>query len=228
LPDKQDGEKDHVPRITETIKVEEMKFHAIQMGAFNDGENAKSIAEQLKTKGGAGYVLEDQYFRVMAMALLLESDALAVKEQLKTQEVEAQIYEINCPGVDMDITASSEKIEGIKSSFALLKESMEIVESIIKDLDKDKITLGSGMDKLGQIKSQMEAKIEQIDGYSVTQGGSQVLDGLKDVFVQETKNIDIIIKGNTSDKVAISSKIKYTYIDMIIRHKKYIEQISNG
>ncbi|HZJ83536.1 MAG TPA: hypothetical protein VFD57_06980, partial [Clostridia bacterium] len=47
LPDKQDGEKDHVPRITETIKVEEMKFHAIQMGAFNDGENAKSIAEQL-------------------------------------------------------------------------------------------------------------------------------------------------------------------------------------
>ena len=224
----QNGQDDQTPRLTETINVEAMNFYGIQMGAFNDKQNAQSIADQLKTKGGAGYVLDDQFSRVMAMMFLTEGDAISVKEQLKNQSVEAQIYELKCPGVDMEITAASEKIEGIKSSFSLLKDKIGVMESIVKDLDNDKITAEIAISKVGEIKNEITAKADQLNQYSATQESSQVLSGLKGLLSDQASNLDQITQGNMSDKVAVSSKIKYTYIDMIVQYKGYIEQITKG
>ena len=52
------AQDDKATRITETIKVDAMSFLGIQIGAFNSKENAQSIANQLQSKGGAGYVLK--------------------------------------------------------------------------------------------------------------------------------------------------------------------------
>ena len=223
-----DAQEDKAPRITETIKVEDMNFFGIQMGAFNSKENAQSIADQLKTRGGAGYVLDDQYSRVIAMVFLSEGDATAVKEQLQEQSIESQLYELKCPGVDMEVTAPSEKIEGIKTSFSLVREKFGEVESIIRELDNDKITIEIAINRIGEIKNEVIIKEEQLNQYSATQEGSQVLSGLKNLLSDQANNIDQILQTNTSDKVAISSKIKYTYIDMIVKYKGYIEQITRG
>lgn len=224
--DDQEDEEDQRPRITESINIGAMNFYGIQMGAFNDKENARSAAEQLKSKGGAGYVLEDQFSRVMAMMFQSEGDAKAVREQLKNQSIESQIYELKCSGVDMEITASSEKIEGIKSTFSLLREKLEVMESIIKDLDNDRITTEQAINKIIAIKDDILAKSEQLGQYSVTQEGSQVLTGLKDLLMGQVDNLVEITQGKMSDKVAVSSKIKYTYIDMIVKYKIYMDQIT--
>lgn len=62
--------------------------------------------------------------------------------------------------------------------------------------------------------------------YSATQEGSQVLSGLKKLLSDQANSLDQLIQGNVSDKVAISSKIKYTYIDIIVKYKEYIAQIT--
>lgn len=221
------GEEDEKPKATETIKVDSMNLYGLQMGAFNNKENAQSIADQLRTKGGAGYVLEDQYQRVMAMMFLNEADANVVKEQLKGQSVEAQIYDLKCPGVDMEITASKEKIEGIRSSFAMLKDKMGSMETLIKDLDNDKITVELALNRLSEMKDEAAKKAEELNGYLATNEGNSILSGLKALFSVQVQDIDQIIQEKTSDKVAISSKIKYTYIDMVVKYKAYIEQIIN-
>ena len=185
------AQDDKATRITETIKVDAMSFLGIQIGAFNSKENAQSIANQLQSKGGAGYVLEDQYFRVIAMIFLKESDARAVIEQLKNQSVESQLYEIKCPGVDMDITASSEKIEGIKSTFSLLQEEFQVMELIIRDLDNDKMTIEIAIDKIDEIKNQIKAKADLLSQYSATQEGNQVLDGLKSLLEHQMSQLDL-------------------------------------
>lgn len=214
-------------RITETIKIEAMNFFGIQLGAFNNKENALSIANQLKDKGAAGYVLDDQFSRVIAMIFRSQGDASAVMEQLKAQSVESQMYELKCPGIDMEITASSEKIEGVKSSYALIEENFGLMESVIKDLDKDKITLEIALGKIGDIKDAVKAKTDQLQRYSADQEGSLVLSGLGNLFSEQMENLGDIVQGNVSDKVEISSKIKYTYIDMAVKYQKYIEDITN-
>lgn len=218
--------KDEEPKITETIKVESMRFYGIQMGAFSSQDNAHVDAKEIQGKGGAGYIIEDQYFRVIAMAFMGEQDADTVQKQLKEQKVEVQKYELLCPGVNMEITASREKVEGIKTSFNLWREKIQLLESVIKDLDNNRVTVEIVMNRLRETKNAMVTQMEEIKRYSATGESNQVLGGLQDLFEQQIQNIDNIISENISNQVAISAKIKYTYIDIIFRYKQYIEQIT--
>ncbi|MFY9177522.1 MAG: SPOR domain-containing protein [Caldicoprobacterales bacterium] len=222
----QEIQEDNNPRITETVKIHTMNFYGIQMGAFNSKENADTIGNELKGKGGAGYILDDQYYRVIAMAFLSQDDAASVISQLKNQSIEAQMYELSCPGLEMEITATSQKIEGIKSAFSLIQENFGELETIVKDLDKDKITTEIAINRIDEIKNQIKGKEEELNKYSATQEGSQVLSGLKKLLSDQANSLDQLIQGNVSDKVAISSKIKYTYIDIIVKYKEYIAQIT--
>ena len=136
------------------------------------------------------------------------------------------MYELKCPGVEMEITATGTKIEGIKSIFSLIQEKFGDIENTIKDLDNDKITIEIAINRLDQIKNEIIDKIELLNQYSATQEGNKVLSGLKNFLTVQVDNLDQIIQGSMSDKVAISSKIKYTYIDMIVKYKEYMEQIT--
>ena len=225
---KEENEDNQGPRITELIKIEAKSFFGIQLGAFNNKENALFIANELKKKGAAGYVLEDQFSRVLAIIFQSQDDTRAVIEQLKAQSVDSQIYELKCPGVDMEITASSEKVEGIKSSYAMVMDNFGLMESIIKDLDKDKITKEIALEKIRNIIDNIKEKTDQLQAYSTDEEGRLVLSGLKDFLSAQIDNLEDILLGNTSDRVEISSKIKYTYIDMAVKYKKYMEEIANG
>lgn len=220
------NQEEDASKTTETVKVNAMNFFGIQMGAFNSKENAQAVGDQLKAKGGAGYILDDQYSRVIAMMFLNENDAATVIQQLKNNSIEAQMYELKCPGVEMEITATGTKIEGIKSIFSLIQEKFGDIENTIKDLDNDKITIEIAINRLDQIKNEIIDKIELLNQYSATQEGNKVLSGLKNFLNVQVDNLDQIIQGSMSEKVAISSKIKYTYIDMIVKYKEYMEQIT--
>ncbi|NLZ52732.1 MAG: SPOR domain-containing protein, partial [Thermoanaerobacteraceae bacterium] len=220
------NQEEDASKTTETVKVNAMNFFGIQMGAFNSKENAQAVGDQLKAKGGAGYILDDQYSRVIAMMFLNENDAATVIQQLKNNSIEAQMYELKCPGVEMEITATGTKIEGIKSIFSLIQEKFGDIENTIKDLDNDKITIEIAINRLDQIKNEIIDKIELLNQYSATQEGNKVLSGLKNFLTVQVDNLDQIIQGSMSEKVAISSKIKYTYIDMIVKYKEYMEQIT--
>ena len=220
------NQEENASKTTETVKVQAMNFFGIQMGAFNSKENAQAVGDQLKAKGGAGYILNDQYSRVIAMMFLSQNDAATVIQQLSNNSIEAQMYELKCPGVEMEITATGPKIEGIKSIFSLLQEKFGDIENTIKDLDNDKITTEIAINRLNEINDEITSKIEMLNQYSATQEGNKVLSGLKNFLTDQADNLDQIIQGNMSDKVAISSKIKYTYIDMIVKYKEYMEQIT--
>jgi len=228
---KAEGEGDHESsdgRITESIKIEPLNYFLIQVGAFNGMDNAKLLARDIQEKGGAGYIIEDEYFRVMAMAFATENDAVVVKSQLKEQGVESQVYKLTCSGVNMEVTAVKEKIEGIKSSFSIWREKASSLENIIRELDTDKITTEISINRLREIREELVSQHGKINEYIEANEGNKILEGLQALFGSQIKNLDEILQGNMVDKVAISSKMKYNYIDMIYQFKKYIEDITKG
>jgi len=52
------------------------------------------------------------------------------------------------------------------------------------------------------------------------------LAGLQRLYQEGIESLSKIFEGNVSDRVANSSKIKYTYIDMVCRYKQYIDSIT--
>ena len=53
-----------------------------------------------------------------------------------------------------------------------------------------------------------------------------ILNGLTDLYKNTCMSLENIIDVEFDNKVAISSEIKYTYIDLLIQYRNYLEHIS--
>lgn len=225
--DEKEPDEKKVKKISETIKVEPLSIFAIQMGAFSTEENANELAEEIQTRSGGGYIIKDEYYRVLAVGYMAEGDTNKVKEQLKEQNIESQVYRISCPGANMQVTASAEKIEGVKSAYSLWRAQIEDMENIVKDLDGQAITGDKAHSKIVDMRDEMEDKLSEIREYKAAEESGAILSGLENIYKEGLSTLDKLIEENYQNEVAFSSKIKYTYIEMIYIYKNYMDGIVN-
>ncbi|MFU0800845.1 MAG: SPOR domain-containing protein [Xylanivirga thermophila] len=211
---------------TEQIEVQPLTVSAIQIGAFSSRENAEMWAKDLRERGGAGYIIEDKYFRLMGVCFMSEADAQKVKMQLKEQNVESEIYFISYPGAKIEITASADKVDILKSAFSTWQPKLTELEDIIKQLDSDKLGSESAYSKIKAMKNGMTEKMEALDSYISMQPDNDILAGLANVYKESLKSFDDVLSEKPENKLAISAKIKYTYIDMVYRFKGYMQGIT--
>lgn len=226
-----DGSKTHeldnkeIKKITETIKVEPLTIYTIQLAAFSTEENAREFAVAIKDRGGGGYIIEDKYFRVLAVGYIGEDDINKVKTQLEEENIKCEIYKISCPGANMQVTASKEKVEGVNAAFSLWQTKLKDLEDVVKDVDSKNITEEAAYARLREIKLAMEETLVKLNDYKAAEGSSAILTGLEDMYKLGVESFDGLLDGNNVNGVVFSSKIKYTYIDMVYIYKKYMEDI---
>jgi hypothetical protein len=218
---------EEISKITEQLTIESTTFFAIQMDAFNTQENAETRADEIKKLGGAGYIVHDKYYRVLAIVFMDEASANNVKEQLKIDNIESQIYKIMHPKVNMNVTATKEKVNVIKSAFSLWQEKMRSLEQLILDLDSNKISVENTKDVVAQIKSDVEKGHSSLQECTASQESTEILNGLIELYNNGLDSLNQIINENSINLVAISSKIKYTYIDMVYKFNEYIKRITS-
>ena len=183
-----DGSKTHesdnkeIKKITETIKVEPLTIYTIQLAAFSTEENAREFAVVIKDRGGGGYIIEDKYFRVLAVGYIGEDDINKVKTQLEEENIKCEIYKISCPGANMQVTASKEKVEGVNAAFSLWQTKLKDLEDVVKDVDSKNITEEAAYARLREIKLIMEETLVKLNDYKAAEGSSAILTGLEDMY----------------------------------------------
>jgi hypothetical protein len=213
-------------KITDTLKANPLTMYAIQMGAFTDNSNAEVFAQELRGKGGAGYILNDGFSRVLAIGFQTEEDAKQVKEELKAGGIESHVYKIASAGVDMKIIATEANVSAIRSAYEMWEEKYVSLEKIIMDLDSGTISPLEAYGKIKDTKAAIEEKKNELEALNVNQKDNVILTGLVNLYESGVISLDEILLQSSSDKVAISSKIKYTYIEMLMRYKDYMDQIT--
>ncbi|MDN5277435.1 MAG: hypothetical protein PWR01_1400 [Clostridiales bacterium] len=233
VPDKADETPDESPnesssqKVTEQLDIAPFNLYAIQLGAFTSKENAEVAARELQAKGGAGYILNDKYFRLLAMGYASQADAQKVKQQLEKEGIESQIYSISVPGVNMEITASADKVSSVKSAFSMWIDRTKALEDMVKNLDTSAISVEDAKKGIEATIGAFNSTLEQLKAYSATQESNHILAGLQELYQKGIESLNGIFAGNVLDRVATSSKIKYTYIDMVYRYKQYIDSITD-
>lgn len=212
-------------KVNDTLKANALSLYTIQMGAFTEEENAKAFSGELKARGGAGYIYNDGFYRVMAIGFQSEEDANKVKDELIANDMEASIYKLVTSGADMQITATEENVDIVRSAYEIWEEKYRMLEQIIVDLDSGAITLLEALDRISSIKSEMELKKERLQEINANQSNNEILDGLVKLYDNSCLSLERIKSKSFNDMVAISSEIKYTYIEMLMHYKDYMEQI---
>ena len=226
IPDKKQ-EPDRLEKITDSLKANALNMYAIQMGAFTDEKNAKVLASELKDRGGAGYILKDDFYRVLAVGFQSEDDARKVKNELDSSGLEAHIYKLSTAGADMRITATEEYVEKISNAYSLWEEEYLSLEEIIIQLDSDVLSPIAAYDIIKTKKNRMADIKQELIEISGNQNNNFILSELISLYEKSCASLDKILSNEMSDKVAISSEIKYTNIEMFILYRDYMKQITN-
>lgn len=226
LPEGTPNSVSDLEKINDSLKLNALTMYTVQIGAFSDENNAKSCANELKTMGGAGYILHDDFYRVMAVGFQSEGDSKKVKSQLETSGVESHIYKLATAGADMNITATKENVAAIRSAYEIWEEQYLSLEQLIIDLDSGVISSVDAYNRVKEIKTDMEGKLGRLREMNANQNNNNILDGLVILYENACQSFDKILSQNSSEKVAISAEIKYTYIELIMQYKTYMEQIT--
>ncbi len=226
LPDDTNESVEDTTKITETLKANSLTLYGIQMGAFTDEENARAFSQELKARGGAGYIYNNGFYRVMAIGFQSEEDARKVREELKTDDIESHVFKLATSGADMQVTATVENVMEIRSAYEIWEENFRLMEQMVVSLDSDSITSLEAADKINAQKTEMEQKRNKLQEMNANQSNNVILTGLVGLYDESCRSLDKILSENANDKVAISSEIKYTYIDMLMQYKDYMEKIT--
>lgn len=213
--------KSNEDSITKSISTPSLSVYALQTGAFSDVENAENAASLLVRKGGAGYVADDgELNRVLLSCYFGDGEAISVMTRLETEEnLSTRQYQINVNPVNIEITAKETTIETISQGFEYIPV---IIENIQKasyafdsyEFDECDILIKNTKTKLNGIIYELENKTDGTNN-QVVLSELDLLNG----YMNKIENIDL----GGDDMVAISSKIKYTQLEMVYDYKKLIE-----
>jgi hypothetical protein len=207
--------------ITQDIKTAEVVIYALQTGAFSDEANARRAANLLKNQGGAGYVIEDGEFnRVLISYYLSKDQAVSVMSRLdEERNVKVREYLVEIKPVNIEIVAKKDTIETIKTGFDFIPMALEKIQALSFSFDAGNTqeceTIYNDLTiNLGYIIESLQSKTNGTTNDVV----------IKQIELLKTYNnliADIDLAGD--ERVAISSKIKYTGIEMIYGYKQLID-----
>lgn len=208
--------------ISSDIILPDLSLYALQSGIYEDPSYANEDALQVKAKGGAGYIYEDDYMRVIVSAYKNSSDAKAVHDKLlEEQDYETWEYTISAPGLKLNVTAPASDIDTLNNFFEFVRSSSNILESFSAEIQ-------SGSENISEIQSRSEEVIAGFLSYKkllleLGQDDGGVLPYILDLAekLPECFQTDF---GSKSD-VEISSELKYNYIKYTGVYLEFLNQI---
>ena len=144
-------------RETQEITLNGSVWYALQLGAFETEEAAHQLAEQFQRRGAAGYVWQDERYRVLAAVYPEKEDAQAVRQQLREQhDVDSYLYEISVPALSLRMTGMKGQIEILEAAFLHADELICQMERISETLDRQEITPAEAAEELNTLREQVE------------------------------------------------------------------------
>ena len=147
------------------IKSEEYFFVMTASTAFSSDAAEKALA--LKTAGGAGYVLNDGVFKVMADVYLSEGDAAAASKRWSAAGVTATVTSYSTDKVKIDSYNDKSKNSVVAELFSYPKTVVKELESLSGEYDGAAISeplLLLRAEKLRNSVKKKSADAENLDG----------------------------------------------------------------
>jgi len=131
--------------------------YALQLGAFDSEESARILAEQFQGRGAAGYLWQDERYRVLAAIYKSEADARQVRQQLSQQhEVDSYLFRISLPPVAVSIHGMRGQIEILQAAFGHAADLISNLQEACLKSDRSENTRDEQIEALQAIHEQMQ------------------------------------------------------------------------
>lgn len=109
-----------------TLQIPEITCTLLQLGAFKEEENAQNAAHMYQNRGAAGYIYQEDIYKVLASAYEKEEDAKIVKAQLlEKQGIESCLSSYHVPAFTINSTGTKAEIASFENALKVWKETLD-------------------------------------------------------------------------------------------------------
>ncbi len=209
-------------RHEEKITAQNISLYTLQSGAFADKDNAKTAADELSARGGAGYVAFDgNLYRTLIAGYTSESDAASVKKELAGQGVTCTVFVLESGTLEFKISAEQSQIDAVKACFDIVPDTVNALMQIIYDADK-----GQNVDKrISALKNDADNISKTLD--SVVSSDNETVVRLCEYMDGFCKTLGDIPAYADVTPIAFSSNLKYNIINIVVKYSSFLDEITS-
>lgn len=205
------------------LKLDGALIHAVQMGAFKSEANAGTEADTVRGRGGAGYVYYDgELYRVLASAYATEPEAKAVRDQLKSEAIEAGVFTMEIEEVNLHVTAGENVVAAMTGAMDAVKAARDELTALSIAYDKKEITASAAKSSIDETNASLRAALNELSA----QAGSDnaVISRLAALLEKMSAGLDEL--SSAGNELDFSSRMKYTQIGMVSDTVEFVNAIT--
>lgn len=201
--------------ISQATVFQGFEVYAVSLGQYSSKSQAETSSESITKKGGAGFIYEkDNMYYVLASVYEKENDAKLVQENLSSSGISSKIIKMGIDGVDFSSVSSSAQKKAFTSALLALKSAYVSLYDISVSLDTKTYDEAKARIEIIGVKGDLEKSVENISK------GSSSVDGIyyqmiKNTFDEIVDSLNDLKNYQQQNDVSLSSKIKFTYINLI-------------
>jgi hypothetical protein len=198
--------------------------YMLQMGVYSTMENAKTEANELKTRGAGGYIIEDgDKFRVIASCYKDKESLKTVREQLTAEGLDTASYELHSPETPFEVTANEEQLEKVRTGFKGLSDAQSKLSDFVILFDKEQQTPEQGRGAVGEILNELKGAGEYL---LAQQSDGSVLGMVNECYNKYITALESLESTETQSFVEFSSQMKYTHLDITYQYAMLVKEVS--
>lgn len=213
-------------RETREIVVEGKSWYALQLGAFGEESSAQTLASRFQTRGAAGYVWQDERYRVLAAAYSDKDDAQAVRQQLReAHKVDSYLFEISLPSLVLRMTGMRGQIDVLEAAFLHAEELLSELRRASDDLDRLETNVSETLNELNALRERLDLvalRLEQRFPKPRNVAAEQLLLLFQDYsrFVAE--------QNETQSSARLGQQIKYQLLRSLFLQKQLTDALKQS
>lgn len=193
-----------------SVVINSYDVYLIQLNEFTDEKDAQKFSQEIKLKGGAGEIINDITYRVMASSYVNFFDANNVLEKLREEYKSSCIYKLQVNRIKLTSKNKINQLENLSEALSVFKNSADSLNAISYKLDLSEISSV-------EAKKQLLSLYDGINTLSQKFNNDLSLDDEKIIITkakidQEVELIKGIIESNLSSNL-LSAELKRRAIE---------------
>lgn len=211
---------------TQQLSLPAYTVYSLQVGVYQDRNNALSQAESLMNQGGAGYILDrNGEYRVLIAGYKTEDEAKNVKDRLSSeQDMDSKIYLLETKELALELSGSQEALEACKNALEKSSDYIDELLSLSLAFDKGEKTAEEISEELTKLKEQAEEIKNSVDELG-KKDDNNVIDSLVAYYDGIQEVLDQL--GSETEQLPLSSGLKHAYLELGDKRVALIEGLSS-
>ncbi len=212
--------------VTREISLPKRSWYAIQLGAFDGEDSARSQAESFVARGAAGFVRKDSRFRVLAALYPTREEAQTVRQQLQSQhQIDSYVYEITLPEIVLNVkNGMAGQLDVLEAGMQFLHTAIEKFCQISISMDRQDLIVEHELTRLAEIASQADT-LKTVLAQRFSSVKSAAVSDLINLLAEIGKSSLAVAETSNKGTVALAAKMKYQTLTLLSGVEKYLFSI---